>query len=525
MIKKLENETNTKIVLQKDTGMLERDFSKLRSVLILGEKEEIIKGLVKIVANNLTPDYDSPYLQVFLIPGGETESSSQIPRGRFAQISKLNGETVARLKVVNLGPSGIYGIEVFSASQEEMEEAVEKYMEFFQPDGVFEESGNDGHNHQQLIDVLKSGSIEEQAELIKKRKIISFLIPEEKTGLLVGPKGSTIKELEVSNDVKLVVEKKEAPYFESGRVVLVLGEVQKICECLAAVTDKIFDRDNMDPRVVCLLPAGVPKYLIGYSGETIKRMEVESGCRLKVEHVNTRRNGQMGDQDSEQYCQIKGTREKIVRGILAVVSRILLQLVLQGQTSDDGIPLYANFGNFGSFGRRMAKEILNKRRLRQQLVPRPVQESFAPDRAPVSLTRPYDRQDGRGVIFDDIVPQRHSENLGQYQRGVSVGLPPEQEWSARLTYERIEPRRADLQESWTRTIREPIISDGMVSRIPGEWNAGSSLTVGREAIGGLDIDDRSYGANRGTKRRAQSEWPPSSQYADAPIRRPKPRYY
>jgi len=386
-IKGLEKETNTKINLQDDSGMLERDFTKLRNFRVHGKQEDLVKGLVKIVAGTLTQEYDSPFLQMFLLPDRESQFSGRqdlMGDSEFAkELAKLNEEMSARIKVVNLGSIGVFGIEILSTTEDEMEEALDKVIELLKLEGVIENTDKVG-DRQEMVKLIKS-TIDEQVDAFTSTEITAFLIPEDKTSLLIGPKGASIKELEDMHNVKLKVEKPGSPYFLTGRTVLVRGEVQNIGECLAAVSDKIFEKDDLEPRVVCLLPPGISKYLIGRCGENIKRMEKETGCNLKVERANIRYGALTGDNEW-QYCQIKGTRDTIVKGILGVVARILIQLSFDGETSDATVPPLCEFGGFGNFGHVELKRVAVGGRSNIQ-GNRPVQGTFAPNQARMPVGR------------------------------------------------------------------------------------------------------------------------------------------
>jgi len=352
-IKALEQETNTKIHLQNDTSMLSRDFLKLRNFRIIGERGDLVKGVVKIVTSTLTKEHDSPFLQCFLLPGGENDFTLREGSVEHNELKKelaaLNEVTRSRIKPIELSSTGIFGIEILSISEEDMEEAVDKVMDLYQSQGVMQTPLRETVDRDELLRLAKA-SIDEQMEFLKEKEIIAFLIPEEKTSFLIGPKGASIKELEAAFDVKLVVERPQAPFFETGRAVICRGEVNNICECLAAAMDKLFEKDNIEPRVVCLLPSGVAKYLIGHAGENIKRMEQESGCSLKIQPAQLRNSFPMAGAEMK-YCQIMGPRENIVKGIQGVVARVFLQLFLRGQSSHAAIPEHSDFGVFGNFGR------------------------------------------------------------------------------------------------------------------------------------------------------------------------------
>jgi len=352
-IKALEQQTNTKIHLQNDTNMMSRDFFKLRNFRILGDRQDLVKGVVKIVAGTLTKEHDSPFLQCFLLPGGETDFTlreGSVEHNEFKkELAELNEGTRSRIRPVELSSTGIFGIEILSISEEDMMEAVEKIMDMYQSQGVLQTVLRNTVDRDELLRLAKA-PIDEQMEFLKEKEIIAFLIPEEKTSFLIGPKGASIKELETAFDVKLVVERPQAPFFETGRAVICRGEVTNICECLAAAMDKIFEKDNIEPRVVCLLPSGVPRYLIGHAGENIRRIEQESGCSLTVQPAQPRPGFPMGGAEMK-YCQIMGPRENIVKGIQGVAARIIFQLFLRGQSSHGAIPEHSDFGVFGNFGR------------------------------------------------------------------------------------------------------------------------------------------------------------------------------
>jgi len=455
-VKGLENETNTKINLQNDTGMLERDFSKLRCVCIRGEKEDLVKGVVKVVSNTLTLEHDSPFMQLLLLPGGEIEQRQGLmgQSELTKELAKVNEESSARVKVVSLGPTGIFGIEILSTTDEEMKEAVEKVTEIYEKEGVIEDTLKNGHNRQEILHLLK-GSLDDQIDAITTKETVAFLIPEEKTSLLIGSKGTVIKEFEETHSVRITVEKPNLPSFVAGRAVLVRGEVQNIAACFVAVMEKIFEREDIELRVVCLLPAGVPKYLIGYSGETIKRVEQETGCQLQVVRVDIQDAVPLSAEEKEsRYCQISGERDNLVRGILGVVVRILFQLKLQGQTSEGTIPAHCDFGKFGKSG--LSRGLRRFPVLEQQnvRVTRPIRESYVPNIARGAVYRAYKAPIERSHMFD-VTQSRHVGQLGSTLR--------RQMFSPDRGYKRVrrELNRRDLHEPRGVVSREiPRIANG-----------------------------------------------------------------
>jgi len=475
-IKGLEKETNTRINLQDDSGMLERDFTKLRNFRVQGKQEDLVKGLVKIVAGTLTQEYDSPFLQMLLLPGRESQFSRRRDLMGDSELSKelakLNEEMSARIKVVNLGSIGVLGIEILSTTEDEMEEALDKVIELLKSEGVIENTKVG--DRQEMVKLTKS-TIEEQVDALTSTEIAAFLIPEDKTSLLIGPKGATIKELEEMHNVKLKAEKPGSPYFLTGRTVLVRGEVQNIGECLAAVSDKIFEKDNLEPRVVCLLPPGVSKYLIGRSGENIKRMEKETGCSLKVERADMRYGVLTGD-DEWQYCQIKGTRDTIVKGILGVVARILIQLSFDGETSDATVPPLCDFGGFGNFGHVELKRAAVGGRSNIQ-GSRLVQGTFALNQARLPASRIWNSQAGRGFVG--------------VRAGPRLDIPADRSWSARLSQDRRQHSGDFLELRGANRTRQSATPAALRT---GAWYAGSGSGGVAEVFNG---GDRGYGTARG----------------------------
>jgi len=344
-IKQLEQDTSTTIKVQRDEGVLERDLSKLRRVKISGTKKNIVEALVE-ATKTITPETDAPFLQLHVMLGKEDTNMDSLSLGQKESLSKidfLNSESSARLKVVTLGQWGTLGIEILTNSEEELQETLIRVLEMFENEGLLREVVTD---RKAMLKLVKQ-SIDEQVKSITSKEAIAFLVPYDKASTLIGPKGSTIKELEKTHDVQLVVEKPESSYCTVGHTVVIRGTIEKMGECLADVTARIFESECIEPRVIILLPAGVPRYLIGHSGETIKRVEKESGCKLEIERTKTRRNGEIaGRQYDIEYCQITGSEDTIARGVQGVAAIILIQLDIQGLTSEATIPAGADFGSF-----------------------------------------------------------------------------------------------------------------------------------------------------------------------------------
>jgi len=344
-VKQLESKTNTKIAVQRDLGTLQRDFHKYRRIKINGAKDDVVNAIVEVV-NTITPEKDAPFLQVYILLGEEETTRESLTLGQKEGLRKfdsINAEINARVKTVSLGPFDVIGIEILSTLEEDLNEGISSVVDWLEDEGLLGQSTSD---RQSMLKLAKK-SIDEQVKAITSREAVAFLVPYDKTSRLIGPKGATIKELEKDHDVNLVVEKPDSSYCTIGRTVLVRGTIDNIGKCLAEATKKIFEGDDLAPRVIMLLPPGVPRYLIGHSGETIKRVEKESGCNLEVERAETRINGELaGPEYDIEYCQICGTEETIVKGIQGVAARVLIQLDIQGQTSEATIPAGADFGRF-----------------------------------------------------------------------------------------------------------------------------------------------------------------------------------
>jgi len=341
-VKELEKNTNTIIGVQRDDGTLERDFNRLQRIRIKGTKDNIVKALVE-VTNTITPEKDAPYLQLHLLPFDEILSGHQRQKEFARKFEYVNEELSARCKVVCLNPARTLGIEIFSSEEKQFEEAVTRVLDFFLGEGIVGELKAD----RQVMIKLAKESIDEQVAQITSKEVVAFLIPYDKTRALIGVKGATIKKLESTHDVHLVVEAPTSAFCLVGRTVLLRGTIKNIGECLADVTTRIFEGDDINPRVLILLPPGVPRFLIGHKGVTIKQIEEESGCVLGVERAETRRHGEVAGREYDiDYCQISGEEHTIAKGTQGVVARILMQLDKQGETSEATIPEGAVFGHF-----------------------------------------------------------------------------------------------------------------------------------------------------------------------------------
>jgi len=349
-IRPLEKETNTRIGVRRDDGNLQQNFSRLQRVGIKGKKEDIAKALLE-VTNTITSENDAPFLQLNVLPGEDISGKDFDRQSDFYRVKadlgkkldSINADLNARCQIACLGPTGILGIEILSSVEEEFEEAVIKVVDFFEAEGILKPAAE----KRQTMARLGGQSIDEQVKNITSKEAITFLVPYDKTLALIGRKGSTIKDLEKKHHVILAVESTDSKWCVVGRTVLVRGAIKNIGECLADLTAKIFEGEDIAPRVIILLPDGIPKYLIGHNGETIKQIEKDSGCSILVRSGEIRINGEIaGREHNIKYCQISGNWDTIAKGVQGVAARILIKLDNQGLTSETNIPLGAKFGRF-----------------------------------------------------------------------------------------------------------------------------------------------------------------------------------
>jgi len=347
---------------------------------------------------------------------------------------------------------------------------------------------------------LVKQSIDEQVKSITSKEAIAFLVPYDKTSTLIGPKGATIKELEKIHDVQLVVEKPESSYCTIGHTALIRGTIEKMGECLADITARIFKSESIQPRVIILLPPGVPRYLIGHSGETIKRVEKESGCKLEIERAETRRNGEIaGRQYDIEYCQITGSEDTIARGVQGVAARILIQLDIQGQSSEATIPAAADFGKFvekalagnsrGMIGRHAQRDRMNGF---SDPHGRPSNSDL---RRPRSLPRGHGREwssvqprrsELRPSKYEDRSARRDSDEWAAGPRKVDYHTrrSPSPEWPSDVRDIREHPLTKNTTLGWSsrlRTSRRPPPLESHHSGI--DWGTGGT-------------NNRGYGASR-----------------------------
>jgi len=348
MVKKLEKETNTKINIDRESGTNNPDWSsRMRSVEVKGTKKDLVKALIEITTT-ITPENDAPFLQIQLLLEDElvTPTGFLMKRPKDGQLNKkvdrLNGEVSARCKVISVAQLGRTGIEVLSLSEEEFEEALLKVVDVLLNE---ESQGQDVSDRQSIIKISKK-SIDEQMEEITKETTIAFLIPLNKTSSLIGPKGVTINKMQKDHDVKLQVESQHSAYTSLGRTVLIHGSIMNIGECMAAITAQIFKDESEEARVVILLPPGVAKFIIGRSGEAIKRVEKESECTLDIEGANGRTGGGL------EYCRITGNMETIIKGVQGVVARVSMHLDMNGLTSEEAYPKGLDFSWLPSTGKK-----------------------------------------------------------------------------------------------------------------------------------------------------------------------------
>jgi len=146
-------------------------------------------------------------------------------------------------------------------------------------------------------------------------------IPVEKVGLVIGRAGTTIREIQDTCGVTLQLDSTGEP----TRCLRIIGprenvdkardRIQKLIS-LPTIGAKI---PNCPPKTM-LIPSPYVGFVIGKGGDTIKRISLESGCRLQIESdEEAKRLGHTPPMPGHQFLHLVGTTEAVSKAENAVM--------------------------------------------------------------------------------------------------------------------------------------------------------------------------------------------------------------
>eukprot|EP00730_Choanoeca_flexa_P007535 TRINITY_DN12347_c1_g4_i3.p1 TRINITY_DN12347_c1_g4~~TRINITY_DN12347_c1_g4_i3.p1 ORF type:complete len:566 (+),score=157.13 TRINITY_DN12347_c1_g4_i3:155-1852(+) len=154
----------------------------------------------------------------------------------------------------------------------------------------------------------------------------TMMIPAERVGLVIGKGGETIQSLQMQTGAKLQMIQDDPHARE--KPLLISGAPEAVARAKQAVNELVFERGPPGPDgggyapgtgVTMKLPIKVPQFavgrVIGRGGETIKRIQAETGARVQFDQVESHQGGDReatisGNQDAIEAA------EQIIVGII-----------------------------------------------------------------------------------------------------------------------------------------------------------------------------------------------------------------
>lgn len=164
-----------------------------------------------------------------------------------------------------------------------------------------------------------------------------IMVPGSKVGLVIGKGGETIKSLQEKTGAKMVIIQ-EGPGQEAAEKPLrISGDPQKVEHAKQLVFELIAEKDNFNgggrgggghggmggggEQLQVFVPKTAVGVVIGKGGEMIKKIQLESGCKLQFMQGKD-------DAPGDRRCIITGTKQQVEEAKLTIEE--LIESVMRG---------------------------------------------------------------------------------------------------------------------------------------------------------------------------------------------------
>jgi len=153
----------------------------------------------------------------------------------------------------------------------------------------------------------------------------TMLVPSDKIGLIIGKGGATIKDIETSTNVKLQFEATGEPQ----RNMYITGSPECIAKAKTMIQELVDGTifrgrgSKLNPTKTIQIPSDQVGLVIGRGGSNIRKICMETACRLKIEREDqAQENGNPLPLKGYQNLHIMGTPEAAANAERAVIALI-----------------------------------------------------------------------------------------------------------------------------------------------------------------------------------------------------------
>ena len=156
----------------------------------------------------------------------------------------------------------------------------------------------------------------------------TMMIPGQKCGLIIGRNGETIKSLQESLGVKMLLVQENQAVTNAAKPLRISGDPAKVENAKRTVESIINSEDGAKANIAksvgeVIVPRASVGIIIGKGGETIKRLGSDSGCKIQFKPDD--------DPSTPDRCAtLQGTPEQIARAT-QLISELLQRSQNQGQ--------------------------------------------------------------------------------------------------------------------------------------------------------------------------------------------------
>ncbi|KAE9552100.1 hypothetical protein FO519_004680 [Halicephalobus sp. NKZ332] len=156
----------------------------------------------------------------------------------------------------------------------------------------------------------------------------TMMIPGHKCGLIIGRNGETIKSLQESLGVKMLLVQENQTVTNAAKPLRISGDPAKVENAKRTIDSIINSEEGAKTQIAksvgeVIVPRASVGIIIGKGGETIKRLGTDSGCKIQFKPDD--------DPSTPDRCAtLQGTPEQIARAT-QLISELLQRSQNQGQ--------------------------------------------------------------------------------------------------------------------------------------------------------------------------------------------------
>ena len=160
--------------------------------------------------------------------------------------------------------------------------------------------------------------------IIDDEKILAFMFPGDRTGLIIGKDGQNIREVEEATNTKIHIDKPRHSGIGQNGHAYIVGKKVDCKKALLNILENLkrkIDRHVATTETMTIQNSRLCGRIIGSGGSTRRAIESLSGARVKIDQ----KEGLERWLNETATCRITGSAEQIER------AKILIQDAMQGE--------------------------------------------------------------------------------------------------------------------------------------------------------------------------------------------------